>query len=491
MNANVLLVNPCKGDSPPFGLLYIAAVLLKHEYRVHIAELDTYGKEDFSDVYISLIKNKIKENDYKIIGITFLTAYYMVVDYLVKQIKRDFPEIVLVVGGPHVTALPEESVNIGPDVAVIGEGESVFLQIVESISKKLALDTIPSIVINKEYANSSEHIKTPGRLGYEDINALPLPAFHLINLEHYMSRNYAIRSYWLRCGWVITSRGCPAACTFCAKSSTHGRGVRERDIGSIIEELKMLKEKFNIKAFRILDDTFVIKERRVLAFCDELMKHDLGFIWACQARVSYFTDNIAKALRNSGCVQVDFGVESGSQKVLDALKKGTSIEQTKRSFEIAHKNNLRALATIMIGNPEETWDDIIATKNLLKEIKPDYTGVFFTTPYPGTKLYEQALANNWLVSGKNNWTTKGHNERSNMFINFNQNELDKIYNMLLSESFIKTLLNYLSQKRLLIDLLKVSIQQPIDMVKLSFLLVTGRKKDFINMVRAMRIKGAL
>lgn len=485
MKINILLINPVIGFSPPFGLLYIAAMLEKNNYQVAIEELDTYGKQEFD--FTHLMK-KISEDKHNIIGITSLSSHLEVIKSLINQIKKDFPEVNIVAGGVHATALPEDLLDIGADIVVLGEAETIFLKIVEHLENNIALDNIPSLVFKKK--ESGHYFRTPSRTGYEDVKSLPWPAYHLINTEHYFANNYAIRGYWLRCGWVFTARGCPGMCTFCASAPTHGYRIRERDIQDVVSELEYLKQRFRIEAFWILDDTFVIKQDRIIEFCDELKKRKLNLTWACQGRVNFFTNKVAKALKESGCVQVDFGVESGSQKVLNRLKKGITVERTKNAFSIAHKNRLRALATIMIGCPEETWDDIRLTKELLDQIQPDYLGIGFCTPYPGSELYKEARVNKWVDFENLKWDTEGHNARPIMFINFNEKELYQIYNSLVRDSFYNTICTYIRQKKFLRDLLKNSFMHPDIISKIFLYSLCGKRKDAINLFRKFRITGA-
>lgn len=482
MKIRTLLINPVIGFSPPFGLLYIAAMLKKHNYEPDVEELNTYGQKEFSFTHLL---RQIDKKKYDVVGITCLSAFSEVVKRLIYEIKAKFPAIKIIVGGVHATALPEDLLEMGADIAVLGEADSILVQIMQYLENNLALDNIPSLMIAN--GRDKSYVKTSARNTYEDIRSLPWPAYHLINMEHYFANNYAIRGYWLRCGWVFTSRGCPGRCTFCSSVITHGYKTRDRDIQDVVSELEYLKKRYKIEAFWILDDTFIIKEERVIEFCQEFNKRKLNLVWACQGRVNFFTDRVARILKENGCVQVDLGIESGSQKVLNALKKGTTIEQIKKAFYIAHKNKLRALGTIMIGCPEETWDDIRKTRELLKEIKPDYLGIGFCTPYPGSELFHEAVANKWINLKNLKWDTEGHNARPMMTINFNEKELHQIYGSLVRDSFYKTVFVYLRQKKFLKDILKIMLYHPAVILRMSFYTVSGRRKEVINLFRKFRI----
>ncbi|MCU0666213.1 MAG: B12-binding domain-containing radical SAM protein [Candidatus Omnitrophica bacterium] len=478
-----LLVNPVIGFSPPFSLLYLAAVLEKSGRFVQIEELNTYGKKEFS---FDQLLNKIAQENIDLVGFVCLSSHTEVLKKLIPLIKKNYPAVKVIVGGTHATALPEFFLNLGADVAVLGEGESILLKTVEHLEQNVALNDVASIVFKD---SAGKYIKTKDRVGFEDVSKLPMPAYHLINAEHYIANNYAIRGLWLRCGWVFTARGCPGRCTFCASAITHGYEIRERSIKDVVDELEFLKRNYKIEAFWILDDTFVIRPERVFEFCEQIKKRKLNLTWACQARVNYLTDSVAKKLKESGCVQVDLGVESGSQKVLNAIKKGITIDLTKKAFAAAHKNKLRALATIMIGSPQETREDLEMTRKLLKEIKPDYLGIGFCTPYPGSELYQQASAQGWIKPEEIFWDTQGHNARPVMFINFNEKELYQIYDSMVQGSFYKTVLDYLKQPKFILDLFGIVLKHPILIWQFITLCLTCRSKDFINLFRKYRITG--
>ncbi len=483
MKANVVLINPQIGFSPPFGLLYLGAVLEKANHKVEIMEFPTYNKEDF---YWEGFATEIVNKKPDLIGITCMSAYVKIVKRLILSLKKVKEEIPIVTGGPHVTALPESMLNVGADIAVLGEGESALLRILDYYQGDIRKEDIDGIA----YRDSNNNIiRINRKTNYEDVNKIPHPAYHLIDMGHYLARNYSIRGYWLRNGWVLTARGCPGRCIFCASYLTHGYKIRERDIEDIIDELKFLKKKYNIEGFWILDDTFTVKTERVVEFCRKFRESGLSLKWGCQSRVNYFNEQQAAELKKSNCLQIDFGVESGSQKILDYLRKGITIEQSRESFRICKKHKLRALATAMIVTTYETIEDIDKTRNLLDEIKPDYCGFFFTTPYPGTELYKQSLENKWLDFNDDfKWE---HIATPKFTTNFTVEELHQIYNSLIRGGLKKTVLGYITQPLFLFDVIRFAIFRPFDLLKLFILFSQGKREDFINTFREFRIAGRI
>ncbi|MBI4335774.1 MAG: B12-binding domain-containing radical SAM protein [Candidatus Omnitrophica bacterium] len=481
---SVILINPQIGFSPPFGLLYLGAVLERAGHKVEVVEFNSYKVNDFDPERAGLVK-EVMDKGPDLIGITCLSAYSKMVKKFIGGLKRYRREIPVIAGGPHATALPESMLEAGADIVAVGEAEGTILKIVEHYQGRIGTDQIPGI----SYKDGSQRVRTNPRTGYEDVNKLPVPAYHLINLERYLARNFSIRGYWLRNGWVFTARGCPGQCTFCASFITHGYKIRERNLDDVVNELMFLKERYNIEGFWILDDTFTIKPDRVAEFSGKLRDTGMNLKWGCQARVNFFNERIAAELKNSGCLQVDFGVESGSQKVLDYLKKGITVAQTRRAFEACKRYNLRALATCKIGTPKETREDIEETKRLLGEIRPDYTGFFFTTPYPGTELYKEASEKKLAdVSDDVNWE---HYATPKFATNFTFEELHEIYNELVKDNFTRTLADYMRQPRFLLDSAKTFIFHPMESLRLFVLLCAGKREDFINKIRELRIKRKL
>ena len=199
-------------------------------------------------------------------------------------------------------------------------------------------------------------------------------------------QQFLLRSIYLSGVHIFTARGCPYGCTFCANRR---KKVRFRPLDSVIEELRFLKETYDIDGFYIHDDTFTIKNDRVIEFCEKLMELKHHFVWGMEGRVNQFSDNVFRALKKSGCIQIDFGVESGSQESLNRMKKGIKIKDTEEVFRRCHAEKLRTYANILINTPEETEEDVRKTVDLMENIKATTYGICVTTPYPGTEIYDR------------------------------------------------------------------------------------------------------
>jgi radical SAM superfamily enzyme YgiQ (UPF0313 family) len=218
-----------------------------------------------------------------------------------------------------------------------------------------------------------------------------------MNFDSYLVPPGMIRGFVKgRVTTIFTSRGCPYPCTYCASSNVQGKMVRRRSPDNVIQELELLVNDYAINGFYICDDLVTGDHDWILEFSQKLELTKLGLVWACQSRVDTLDDEMLFAMRNSGCVQIDFGVESGSDKTLKTMKKSTTVDAARRVFSMTRKAGIRSCATFIIGFPQETEQDMEETFDFAKEINADYTAFYFLTPYPGTPIYNTAVENNWL-----------------------------------------------------------------------------------------------
>lgn len=475
----ILLINPEREFLPPLGLLYIGAVLEKNRKNVKVIEfLNTkINEEENVKENYKIFRESIRYSP-DIIGILCMSSQIVSVKNLIKRYKRELPKIPIVIGGPYAKADPLDLLNSNADFIVLREGEKTFPELIEYMQGKRELEDVKGIAFKRD----GNFVITKEESHIQNLDSLPFPAYHLIDYNHYINlRFFGIRGLWLKCGGIITSRGCPGRCIFCSCKLVHGRNVRYRSIKNVIEEIEFLVNKYKIDGFWIMDDTFTLSEKRVIEFCNRLMEKNLRLKWSCQTRANTFTERMARAMRDAGCVQVEFGVESGSQKVLDILKKDIKINQIKQSFKICHKNGIRPFATIMIGSPGETIEDIQLTRELIKEIKPAHTGYYFTTPHPGTELYDLAIKNKWINPKKNIWWIQ--TEDPTMCINFTKEELIEIRNSLYEDTLNKSLFNLLKSPSFLYYLSKQSIKNPSFLLNMIRLLSKRKNNEAINLFR--------
>jgi radical SAM superfamily enzyme YgiQ (UPF0313 family) len=400
--SEVRLINPFiskKWRLPPLGLLYLASYLKKNGVTVDVMDPVSRGRE----VYAS---------NSRYTGITCMSSQFKKTKEIARQVKIRNPETITIVGGVHPTvAAKEAESDPNIDVVLVGEGEKTFLEIVrKGISKGVVYgETV------------------------ENLDEIPIPARHLINMNWYLKRGGIIFPKWLRATSVITSRGCPASCRFCinSKHAMFGRRVRYHSAEYVENEVEELATKYRAEGIFFVDDNFVLNRKRLLEICHRTKRFDLK--WTCQSRVDTLDRETLETMKDSGCTTIGFGVESGSQRVLNALNKNAKVEDAVKAFDLCHEAGIKTWANIIIGSPEERKEDIELTDRLLQRINPDYLEIFYLTPFRGTVLYDQATEEGWITSEDTNWL----NNEPQVEVNFTKKELVEIRNNLLSKHYSK------------------------------------------------------
>ncbi|MEM0269198.1 MAG: radical SAM protein, partial [Candidatus Korarchaeum sp.] len=231
----------------------------------------------------------------------------------------------------------------------------------------------------------------PPRQLVRDLDALPMPAYDLIDWDLY-------RIGKLRYGVMMTSRGCPFNCIFCSSSLQFGKLWRAHSVDRVMEELRILREDFGIREIEFLDDTFTLNRRRAREICERIVREGIDLSWSASSRVNTFDKDIAGAMRAAGAHAVYFGIESGTQKVLDFIGKGIRLSQAIDAVKTAATCGLKALGSFVIGFPIETEEDVKRTIGFAKELNVDYAQFTVATPYPGTKLWDFAIKNKLLTT---------------------------------------------------------------------------------------------
>lgn len=228
----------------------------------------------------------------------------------------------------------------------------------------------------------------------DNLDDISFPDYEDLDMEYYTTASpYAIRGVFTRSFYLSSSRGCPSSCTFCVSKKLreyHGikQFVRLRSPHSLYDEVVQLKKRYQIDAFYFIDDLFTLKKQNVFEFCELLRKNRSGLIWGCSSKVNTVDFKVLKAMRDAGCVQIDFGVEKGSDEALKYLKKEITISQVKATFANCHKLGLRTFANMLVNTPGETEKDLNDMIHLITEIKPEIVSFNVFTPYPGCEIYD-------------------------------------------------------------------------------------------------------
>lgn len=398
--SNIILISPITrvySTYLPFALLYLSSYLESCGISTKIIDLKIRNKEryiDFENRYINTILKSIDENEPLLIGLTCFTAEYNLTMKLAQTIRNN-TNTPIVVGGIHATLKPQEFIFSGSpvDFAVIGEGETPLFTLVNVLKNKYSFKKLKSTA----YLGSNNKMQVNGVCNVEkDLSKFPMPNYDKIDMNFYIQPcAWHVRPLLLSGIQIITSRGCPYSCDFCANNYLRSKNkgcpsVRYRPIDQIIEELELLVKKYKIDGFYVIDDCFMILKERTVEFCEKLIKKGLNLVWGAETRVNFVTDeNLLKLMKKSGLIQLDFGVESGSPSMLKEINKQQTVKQIEAAFKLCKKVGIRTFANIMFNLPNETEEDVILTEKLLNNIKPSVLGMALTVPLLGTKIYEE------------------------------------------------------------------------------------------------------
>ncbi|RCK81523.1 MAG: Radical SAM domain protein [Candidatus Ozemobacter sibiricus] len=380
----ILLVNPpSRSPQPviPLGLAYLAAALEAAGERVQV--LDAWA-ERFS--LPDLERWLARHGPWGLIGVTIMAPTWEVGRETVQAIRRQVPGGAIIIGGTYPSALPEDAMAACAEIdfAAIGEGDQLIVDLVRSLRTGTpALSAIPGLV----YRTPTGIRRNPGRGLVRHLDHLPMLAWHLFPLKRYIPHPpyRLLRSF----ATLITSRGCPFHCIYCTKAVS-GSDFRVQGVPRILEELRHLSRTYGIKQVHFYDDDFPRPRHRLLEFCRTLRQSGLPLLWSCVARVDSVDEEVVREMKAAGCWLIAFGVESGSQAILDRALKGYTLAQVRRAFAVTRQAGLQTLGYFMAGLPGETRETLEQTVRLSLELDPDYVSWSITALYPGSRLHEQA-----------------------------------------------------------------------------------------------------
>jgi radical SAM superfamily enzyme YgiQ (UPF0313 family) len=330
----------------------------------------------------------------RIIGLSVCTPDYRIIDNVAFLVKNKFPEIKVVMGGPHPT-LDADGVLSFPhvDFVIRGEGEYSFLELCRAIVSEDGshFKNIRGLSFKEE--GRVAHNPDPPRI--DNLDEIPFPARHLIPLMKY--RNYG-RVYKRKpVGVMITSRGCPLQCIFCAHE-IFGRKYRFMSAPRIVEEIKILQGRYGVKEILFREDNFTANRKRVFEFCDILIKEKVDISWMCLADANSITEEMAVRMKEAGCWHIGIGVESGNQEIIQILKKNIKLERVEKVFNFLQKVGIKTLAFFMIGNYLDNRETIEDTIRFANRLNTDFAIFTITTPFPKTELFDLAVANNLITN---------------------------------------------------------------------------------------------
>jgi len=349
----------------PLGLGYLASMI---ENFAEVEIVDCIA----DDLSITECVKQIHDCD--LVGISAVTSNINVVNDLARALKLEDPDRKIVLGGIHPSLCPHETLmNLDIDLVVIGEGEYVFRDIVYGMSY--------NDLSGVGYRHNGKIFVNPPKPLEKDLDNFPFPARHLLKMEKYHPFLY-LRS---PVNSLISSRGCPFSCTYCCRDIS-GQQYRVRDPSCIIEEIRELVYKWNSKEVAFQDPVFGLSKKWVKTFCELLIAEKLDVVWSCLTRVDLIDRESLELMKKSGCWMIYYGIEAGSQTLLDTIKKGTTLNMIKKAVELTSSVGVKTWGSFMFALPKETPRRARATLDFAKRLPLDFASFHLTTPFLGTEL---------------------------------------------------------------------------------------------------------
>jgi radical SAM superfamily enzyme YgiQ (UPF0313 family) len=362
----------------PLGILYVAAVLEQqgHEVAVLDGDIDQVGPLETVD-YVNRWKPDL-------VGVSAHTPTYSVARRILVRLKKECPGAITVLGGYHLTALPHQTMaECDADLGVYGEGEQTIVELVAALECGKGLEAVNGILYRLD---GTVHI-TPPRAPIEDLDTLPFPARHLLRYPQYV---WSVPGRGLMpVTTVVTQRGCPFRCVFCAVRMMFPK-VRYRRPERVVDELEHIVEELGIRHVQFSDDTLTLKADKVVAMCDEIQRRNLEFTWEGYTRADLISKGLLKRMKEAGLVRISFGLESGDQRILDAIRKDTTLEQYRQAYAWCNELGLETRCSLMLGNPFETRETVKRTVDFACSLDVYQAYINIATPYPGTALLDMA-----------------------------------------------------------------------------------------------------
>ncbi len=390
MSLNILLISvPIRLRQKPYwyiGVAQIAAAAEAAGHFVQVLDLNMLRPEREE------IPGLLKQYDFDVAAISAMVTCFPIVREIASELKRVNEDAPIILGGTLASTsydlvLPNSEV----DIAVLGEGEVTFVELLRELEEGGDISSVNGIA----FSDGVELCVTDDRERITNLDEVPFPAYHLFDFRTYLKTFTFPGVPDRKTVPMISGRGCPYGCTFCFK--TFERKVTYRSPENILAEIEYLYDNYGVRGILFVDDLFVIHKKRVLEFCDKLSASKMRLKWGCLGRAGVVDEEIMEALRSSGCVWMGYGFESGSQKMLDAMKKGITVEQAEDAIRLTRRYGMICSPTFMIGVPGESRETVLETVDFFARTDLHPTRLFITNPYPGTELYNDAIEDGLIL----------------------------------------------------------------------------------------------
>ena len=366
------------GMTPPLGLACLAAMLLRQNIDVRIVDGALFNN------YNNIVDDILRTSP-DIVGLTASTMSIHNAAAVADAVKRKKSTVTTIIGGPHITAVPKETMLKfrSFDIGVVGEADITIAELLKSLDTGQGLRLINGII----YRTDGGTVQTPNRDYIENLDDLPMPAWGLLpNLaKFYCPPVHTVKN--IPAALLVTSRGCPGKCKFCDRS-LFGNNIRAHSATYVMSMMRDLYDKYGIREFQFRDDNFLAFRPRLVELCRLLKESDLKVTWSVAGRIDMANPEVLKMMHDAGCWQIWYGVESGSQRVLDFINKHTKLDKIRETIKMTKDAGIDVGGFFMIGLPTETPADIEATIRFSRELELDEAHFTFFTPLPGCELYD-------------------------------------------------------------------------------------------------------
>ncbi len=393
-----------KGFYPKLGLMYVASYYEKATGNTPVfidCPPEKYSMEE--------MMQKIQEIKPDLIGMSIMTFNLLDAMEAAKEIKKKHPNIKICLGGPHVNLYPKETLGLPEiDYVVFGEGEPIFTKLATTLESEGPNSDKLSNINGLGWKQGGEITVNPASTDLLDLNELPFPARHLVDVSRYEHIIGEGQQFFT----IQATRGCPAACTFCDIRKTK---FRERSPENVVREIEEIVD-MGVDDLFFVDDTITINKKNLIETCNLMVKRGLKVNYKISARVDTVSPELLAALKRSGCYRIHYGIESANERHLKYLEKGQTSEKVLRACKWTREAGIGYFAYMMIGIPTETKEEMFQTVDFAKKLRPDYAQFSICTPYPKTELYFRMLKDGILPS--DHWQDFAENPRADFKIQF-------------------------------------------------------------------------
>ncbi len=364
---------PILGIQPPYGLMYLSAYLKRSGHQVFVVD-GLLSSQQY-------ILEMIKKEKIDMVGISSVSWNWSESKKLAHVLRKEYPYLKLAVGGAHVNSeqgkVLEECRYF--DYAFYGDGEEVLSRVVSALSSGKKPELSDGFALRE----GDRVIVSEKKAFIEDISGMLLPDRESLGFDNYRPSPLSYRR--IPATAMFGSRGCPYTCTFCHTE----KRVRMRKAENLIEEIELLQKKYGIKEILFFDDTFTLDKKRIFEFCELIVKKGIDLSWCASVRSDTVDPEMLKAMKRAGCWRLLMGIESGSQRILDLMKKRTTLQQIECAVDMINAAGIQVYGMFIFGFPTETFEEGLETIRFMKKLKLDYASVCGLTPFPGTEIYTQ------------------------------------------------------------------------------------------------------